>query len=53
MIIQLLYQVENQNFHPARSYSIWHFSQVRLKSQNNAIYLSIKFLKISLKKQKC
>lgn len=53
MIIQFLYQIEKQNFHLARSYNICNFSRVRLKRQNNAIYLSIKFLKISLKRQKC
>lgn len=51
MIIQFLYQIKPPNFHLARSYSIWHFSRVRLKNQNNVIYLSIIFLKISLKKK--
>lgn len=51
MITQFLYQIENQNFHLAISYSIWHFSRVRLKRQSNAIYLSTKFLKIILKRQ--
>lgn len=52
MIIQFLYQIEKQNFHLARGYSIWHSFQVRQKKPNNAIYLSMEFLKISLKRQK-